>query len=170
MTDWPRMESKVTINRAFFFSAYFIENYSTDTREKMSELEGKELTVCGMGIFRIDRRCDVTPDGNVVYSVPLEFLESTDETTDEAEKAHAESVPGGKTVLTEEEFEKRCPNGSPLEKDKAEVVSFGFTNNIFLDDAILFFARNGYKAWVEEEFGVIYTTQRLMVEKPKEER
>lgn len=161
MTDWPRMESKVTINRAFFFSAYFIENYSTGTREKMSELEGKELTVCGMGIFRIDRRCDVTPDGNVVYSVPLEFVDP-DESETENEK-----------VESRIDWFLKASQGNPQAKEDnaSEAVSFGFANDTFLDDAILFFARNGYKAWVEDEqYNILTRVGRLMVEKPKEGR
>lgn len=163
MTDWPRMESKVTISDAYYVSEDF-KDLTENSQQEILGLSGLPLKVVSLSIFLGRHLVGVTA-GTVDHAVPLEFVEPVEDSKESSDK------PGDRVELSKDWFIKASQGNSQAEEDNAsEVVSFRFANNIFLDDAILFFARNGYKAWVEEEFGVIYTTQRLMVEKPKEER
>lgn len=78
MNTWPRMESKVIISKDFFSSKDFLDNYGDYTRQKISELEGKELTVCGMSVYKEDRTVFVTLDDEITYCVPIGFIEPVD--------------------------------------------------------------------------------------------
>lgn len=78
MNTWPRMESKAIISKDFFFSKDFLDNYGDYTRQKLSELEGKELTVCGMSVYKEDRTVFVTLDDENCYCVPIGFIDPVD--------------------------------------------------------------------------------------------
>ena len=153
MTDWPRMESKVKIRDDFFFSAYLIENYSTSVREKLSELEGKILTVYGMSLYQDRKLCEVAPDEKTLFRVPLDCIEPIEK---------EEFKPGNIISLP--------PETAPVKVAPIEVSTFTFSNDMFLDNAILFFARNGYKAWVEDSHdNILVKIGKLIVEKPTED-
>lgn len=156
MTDWPKMESMVMVTDGYFVSEEFKSFPESVKKDAMEHLQGVPVKIVGLALYDDNsKHCDVLA-GETAFRVSIEFIEPVviNKPEDNNEPTSEETKPA-KAVAVEE---------------KTEIVSFPFTDYSRMEGALLFFARNGYKVWVEDTcHGPMFLKEgKLNVEMPKE--
>lgn len=153
MTDWPKMESMVLVADGYFESEAFKEIYESLQKEMFDRVQGIPVKVVGLALHNDNSRCCDVLAGETVFRVPIEYVEYL--VADIFEKDSKPTLEEIKPVKAVEE--------------KTEIVSFPFTDYSRMEGALLFFARNGYKVWVEDTcHGPMFLKEgKLNVEKTK---
>ena len=157
MTDWPKMESMVMVSDGYFVSEKFKELYESLQKEMFDEVRGTPVKVVGLSLYVDNSKyCDVMVGERVSFHVPIEYVEYL-----------VADIFDKNIELTPEQAEAIQPVKAG--EEKPEIVSFPFTDDSRMEDALLFFARNGYKVWAENEYiRKLYRLEgRLNVEMPK---
>lgn len=149
MTDWPKMESMVMVADGYFESEEFKSFPESVKKDALEHLQGVPSKIVGLTLYNDNtKHCDVLV-GETAFRVLIGFVEPVT-----INKPEDDNEP----TLEEIKFVKAV-------EEKAESASFPFADDSRVDDALLFFARNGYKAWVED-FSYL-RGGKLKVEMPK---
>lgn len=153
MTDWPKMESMVMVADGYFESEEFKEIYKSLQKEMFDRVQGIPVKIVGLALYDDNsKHCDVLV-GETVFRVPIEYVEYlVADIFEKDSKPTSEEIKSVKAV-----------------EEKAVTVSFPFANDSRVEGALLFFARNGYKVWVETNYkeAMCMFENRLNVERPK---
>jgi len=149
MTDWPKMESMVMVSDGYFASEAFRSLPECIKKDALEHLQGVPSKIIGLTLYDNNAKSCGVLVGKMVFDVPIEYVEYL--VADIFEKDNKPTSEEIKPVKAVEE--------------KAGIVSFPFTDDSRTDDVLLFFARNGYKTWVED-FSYL-RGGKLKVERPK---
>ena len=155
MTDWPKMESMVMVSDGYFVSEEFKSFPESVKKDALEHLRGVPVKIVGLALYSDNQRlCDVSVNDAWMFRISIEYVE------------YLVADTFGKNIeLTPKQAEAIQPAKAVAVEEKAVTVSFPFTDDSRADDALLFFARNGYKAWMED-FSYL-RGGKLNVEMPK---
>ena len=139
----------------YFVSEDFKEIPESLQKEMFDKVQGTPVKVVGLTLYSGNtKRCDVLTGETMLLSVPIGFVEPV-------------------TIINkpEDDNEPTSEEIKPVKavEEKTEIVSFPFTDYSRMEGALLFFARNGYKVWVEDTcHGPMFLKEgKLNVEKTK---
>lgn len=157
MTDWPKMESMVMVADGYFVSEEYRSFPESVKKDALEHLQGVPVKIVGLTLYGDNRRlCDVSVNDAWIFRISIEYVEpvTISKPEDDSEPTSHETKPA-KAV-----------------EEKTESASFPFADDSRVDDALLFFARNGYKVWVETNYkeAMYIFENKLNVEMQKEKK
>ena len=154
MTDWPKMESMVMVADGYFVSEEFKSFPESVKKDALEHLQGVPVKIVGLALYNDNHRlCDVLVGEEMSFRISIEYVEPV-----VINKPEDDNEPTSEEIKPVKAVE-----------EKAEIASFPFTDYSRMEGALLFFARNGYKVWVEDTcHGPMFLKEgKLNVEKTK---